>query len=170
MPAPRPQIRHRVGATLALAAMAVTLSGCLTMASRPTAPPPPTPTPAPTPRPTPTPTPGPPTPTPQPTAASYTVRAGDTLTSIARQFRTTPRSIAYWNRAKYKSLDPDSSKYAPNKLMLGWVLIVIPGVVYTPSPGPQATDAGPDLTPVPTEYLGPPTEPPSAAPSATSGG
>jgi hypothetical protein len=98
------------------------------------------------------------------------VRTGDTLTSIARRFRTTPRSIAYWNRDRYKSLDPESSKYAPNKLQLGWVLIVIPGVVYAPSPAPQATDAGPDLTPAPTEYLGPPTEPPSAAPRPTSGG
>ena len=162
MPAPH-STRRRLVATLTAAALAVSLGGCLQMASRPTGEPVPTPTPSPTPPPAPTPTPGPPTPTPQPTFMSYAVRAGDTLTSIARRFRTTPLSISYWNRARYSSLNPESSKYAPNNLQIGWKLQVLPGGQYVPSPGP--TSSGLEVTPAPTEYLGPPTEPPSAAPS-----
>lgn len=155
---------RRLGAVLALAMLAAPLGGCLQMAARPTPAPVPTPTPPPPPPATPTPTPGPPTPTPEPTFATYTVKSGDTLTSIARRFRTTPRSIAYWNRDTYPSLDPESSHYAPNRLQIGWVLRVLPGGLY--SPPPEATDSGLDVTPAPTEYLGPPTEPPSSAPSA----
>ena len=83
-------------------------------------------TPAPAPA-TPTPSPGPPTPTPGPTFAVYRVARGDTLTSIARRFQTSPRSIAYWNRAVYSTLDPESAKYQPDNLQVGWVLHVIPG-------------------------------------------
>jgi peptidoglycan/xylan/chitin deacetylase (PgdA/CDA1 family) len=50
------------------------------------------------------------------------------LTSIARKYNTTPRSIAYWNRETYPTLDPDSNKYAPNNIQLGWKLRLIPGV------------------------------------------
>ncbi len=163
MPARRPD-RRRLGTALALAVMAASLGGCLQLAARPTATPVPTPTPSPPPPPTPTPTPGPPTPTPAPTFASYKVKSGDSLTSIARRFRTTARSLAYWNRDTYPSLDPESPHYAPNKLQIGWVLKVLPGGVYSPPPEPS--DSGLEVTPAPTEYLGPPTEPPPSAPSA----
>ncbi len=165
MPARR-SIRHRLVAALALTVLAAPLGGCLQMAARPTGTlgPAPSPSPAPSPVPVPATTPGPPTPTPAPTFAAYTVKAGDNLTTIARAFRTTPRSIAYWNRDTHPSLDPESPRYAPNKLQIGWVLKVLPGGLY--SPPPEAIDSGLLVTPAPTEYLGPPTEPPSAAPSA----
>ncbi len=160
----RPTYR-RLGAMLALIALAASLGGCLQMATHPTPEPPPTPEPTAPPPATPTPTPGPPTPTPVPTFTTYTVRSGDNLTTIARRYGTTPRSLAFWNRDTYPSLDPESSHYAPNKLLPGWVLKVLPGGVYSPPPAPA--DSGLDVTPFPTEYLGPPTEPPSAAPSAS---
>src|SRR5690242_13622263 len=50
------------------------------------------------PSPTPIPTFARPTPSPNATFVSYVVRVGDTLTSIAKQFATTARSIAWWNR------------------------------------------------------------------------
>jgi hypothetical protein len=97
---------------------------------------------------------------------AYTVKAGDNLTTIASRYHTTPRSIAYWNRDRYPTLDPESPHYAPDKLQIGWVLEVLPGELYTPPP--EVTDSGLEVTPVPTEYLGPPTEPPSVAPSGAS--
>lgn len=84
-----------------------------------------------------------PTPSPQPTFVSYTVRAGDTLTSIAKIYRTTGRSIAWWNRGTYPSLDPESPTYRPDSIRKGWVLVVMPGQVVddnnppTPSPAPD---------------------------------
>lgn len=93
-----------------------------------------------------------PTPSPQPTFTTHLVRSGDTLNSIAREFLTTARSIAWWNRGAYPSLDPESEDYEPNHLEIGWRLVLIPGVVVdennppTPSPGPSATltpSAGP---------------------------
>jgi hypothetical protein len=71
-----------------------------------------------------------PTATPMPTFFVYTVVAGDNLTTIAHRFATTARSIAFWNRATYPSLDPESSGYAPNRLKIGWQLNLIPGVVF----------------------------------------
>jgi len=93
-----------------------------------------TPVPTPTVVPSPTgPTPVPsfirPTPTPVPTFALYTVVAGDTLSSIARRYGTTARSLAYWNRATYPSLDPESEGYAPDRIAIGWVLQLIPNTV-----------------------------------------
>lgn len=70
-----------------------------------------------------------PTPRPSPTFLVYEVRAGDTLTSIARQFGTTARSIAYWNRAAYPSLDPDAPTYEPGLIKVGWILLLIPTTV-----------------------------------------
>lgn len=123
--------------------------GCLPASIRPTPPPAPTPAPTATPPPTPTPTPGPPTPTPAPTFATYKVRSGDTLTSIAKRFHTSPRSISYWNRARYGTLDPESPKYAPDNLQAGWVLQVMPGQEYSPPPGDGET--GIDVTPSPSD-------------------
>lgn len=89
-----------------------------------------------------------PTPSPQPTFTTYLVRAGDTLNSIAKAFATTARSIAWWNRGAYPSLDPESEAYDPDHLEIGWLLQLIPGAVVddtnppTPSPGPTATSSG----------------------------
>jgi hypothetical protein len=88
-----------------------------------------------------------PTPAPAPTFLAYMVQRGDSLTSIARQFRTTPRSIAFWSRGEYPSLDPESAAYRPDRLEVGWLLLVIPDTVFdedeltdtTPSPSPVAT-------------------------------
>ena len=113
--------------------------------------------------PTPSPSFVPPTPTPMPTFFVYTVVRGDTLLSIARSFRTTARSIAYWNRGTYASLDPESSAYQPGFLAIGWALRLIPGSVVDEqalpglTPAPAATPGGsgqpfatePILTPAP---------------------
>jgi hypothetical protein len=79
----------------------------------------------------------PPTPTPLPTFLVYVVRPSDSLLSIARRLHTTARSIAYWNRATYKNLDPDSPGYAPDKIQVGWKLRYLPG---------QTTDGEDDLS------------------------
>ena len=68
-----------------------------------------------------------PTPTPLPTFLSYVVKSGDTLTSIAKAHGTTARSIAFWNRAIHPSLDPDSPEYEPDRIAIGWVLLLVPG-------------------------------------------
>ena len=81
-----------------------------------------------------------PTATPQPTFLAYRVRSGDTITSIARDHETTVRSLGYWNRATYPSLDPDSSRYNPDNLRVGWTLLLIPGVEVDPD----------EITPPPT--------------------
>lgn len=130
---PSQRSRHQ-RPVLAVAAVAIALlvGGCLPASVRPTVPPPPTPTPSPTPVPTPTPTPGPPTPTPAPTFELYTVKTGDTIVSIARRFKTDGRSIAYWNRDRYPTLDPASAKYRPNDIKVGWTLQIIRGGAYTP--------------------------------------
>jgi LysM domain len=92
--------------------------------------------------PTPRPTFARPTPSPGPTFLTYVVRSGDSLNSIAKKFRTTARSIAWWNRGTYPRLDPESSNYDPNTIRVGWALVVMPGTVVddenppSPSPGP----------------------------------
>jgi len=111
----------------------------------------PNPSPGPT-GPTPVPTFARPTPSPAPTFVSYTVRSGDTLTSIAKTYQTTARSIAWWNRGTYSSLDPESATYEPNRIEIGWVLVLIPGAVVddtnppTPSPGPATPSPAPAAT------------------------
>jgi hypothetical protein len=82
-----------------------------------------------------------PTPTPLPSFMSYVVRPGDSLNSIAQRFRTKARSIAFWNRATYPSLDPESSRYAPNSIRVGWTLVLIPGIVFDEDDLPEPTDA-----------------------------
>jgi hypothetical protein len=102
-----------------------------------------------------------PTPTPAPTFLSYVVQPGDSLGSIGSTYGTTARSIAWWNRGTYPSLDPESPDYQPNRIVVGWVLVLIPGVIVddsnppTPSPGP------PTPTPAPTKEISPA---PTAAP------
>lgn len=92
-----------------------------------------------------------PTPTPEPTFTSYVVKAGDTLSSIARAYATTPRSLAWWNRGTYPTLDPESEGYDPNHIQPGWTLVILPGVVVSddahPSPSPGGPSASPTLVP-----------------------
>jgi len=108
-----------------------------------------TPGPAAGPTPSPSPSPSPteivfvrPTPSPQPTFEQYVVKPGDTLTSIAKAYGTTGRSIAWWNRGTYPSLDPESPSYRPDSIKKGWVLVVLRVQVVddnnppTPSPAP----------------------------------
>ena len=93
-----------------------------------------------------------PTPSPAPTFLTYVVRSGDSLNSIAKKFRTTARSIAWWNRGTYPRLDPESPKYDPNTIRVGWVLVVLPDTVVddenppSPSPGPQTPEPTPAST------------------------
>ena len=82
-----------------------------------------------------------PTPTPAPTFASYTVRSGDTLIALARRFATTPESLAYWNRARYPSLDPESGAYRPERIDVGWQLTYLQGAVVDPENLPGASAA-----------------------------
>ena len=106
-----------------------------------------------------------PTPTPQPTFLVYVVAPGDTLSSIANAYATKPESIAYWNRATYPSLDPDSSHYDPNRIKVGWTLVLIPFGQVDPEnlPPPAATP-----TPFPTPSVSPDPSPgDSATPSPT---
>jgi hypothetical protein len=103
----------------------------------------PTATPVPTPAgPTPTPSFVRPTPTPQPTFLTYTVKSGDSLGAIAKRFKTSARSIAYWNRATYPSLDPESGSYRPDYLKVGWVLVLIPNAEVDPEDLPTLPPEG----------------------------
>jgi nucleoid-associated protein YgaU len=137
-------IDRRTGPTVVLL-LAVVVAGCLPEAvgpgrsggGRPAATPPPTPAPS---GPSPSPSFVRPTPTPMPSFTSYVVKAGDSLNTIAHRFKTTARSIAFWNRATYPSLDPDSGRYSPNSIRVGWTLLLIPGVVYDENAGPEPTD------------------------------
>ncbi len=103
-----------------------------------------------------------PTPTPAPTFATWLVRQGDTLIALARRFETTPESLAYWNRARYPSLDPDSPAYRPDRIEVGWQLTYLPGLVVDPENLPPAS--GPPTTPGAAASAGPyPTLPASGA-------
>ena len=85
----------------------------------------------------------PPTPTPRPTFLVYVVAKGDTLNTIAHKFGTTARSIAYWNRSTYPSLDPESAGYRPGLLKIGWTLSLVPNDVVDEQdlPEPSASAA-----------------------------
>lgn len=133
-PSPRTSrsLIRRLPVIAAVLGLALVAGACLPAAVRPTPTPLPTPTPSPTPVPTPTPTPAPPTPTPAPSFEVYTVKRGDTLVEIARRFKTDGRSIAYWNRDRYPSLDPESTKYRPDDIKVGWKLQVLRGGAYVP--------------------------------------
>ena len=80
-----------------------------------------------------------PTPTAEPSPLTYAVVGGDTLTSIAKRFATTPRSIAFWNRRTYPSLDPESPAYEPDRIEVGWSLSLVPGVVVDEGDLPTAS-------------------------------
>lgn len=82
-----------------------------------------------------------PTPSPQPTFVAYVVKSGDTLNSIAKKFDTTARSIAWWSRGLHPSLDPESTKYEPNRLEVGWILEVVPGTVVDDNNPPPLNPA-----------------------------
>jgi len=83
-----------------------------------------------------------PTPSPGPSFETYKVKRGDTLNSIARKYKTTARSISWWNRGTYPSLDPEGIGYDPGTIRVGWTLKILRGVVVdesnppTPSPAP----------------------------------
>ena len=100
-----------------------------------------------------------PTPTPAPTFATWLVRPGDTLIALAEHLETTPESLAYWNRARYPSLDPDSPAYRPNRIEVGWQLTYLPGTVVDPENLPSASGqpAGPGAAASPGPF---PTLPP----------
>jgi len=100
----------------------------------------------------------PPTPTPGPTFVVHTVRPGETLLAIARRYGTSGRSVAYWNRDRYPSLDPDSAAYEPDRIEVGWALRVLPNEEYVP---PEDTPE-PPVTPQPSLVIPP-------APSAGTG-
>ena len=85
-----------------------------------------------------------------PTPTTYTVRGGDTLSSISRQFGVTVAQLQAWNAERHPGLVTD-----PNDLEAGWELIV--------SGDPGATPAA---TPVVTPR--PATPAPSVQPSASS--
>ena len=74
--------------------------------------------------------------------ATYTVRGGDTLSSIARAWGTTVAQLQAWNTEAHPSLVTD-----PNALEEGWMLIVsddpaatpLPTLAPTPVPTPTAS-------------------------------
>jgi peptidoglycan/xylan/chitin deacetylase (PgdA/CDA1 family) len=121
--------------------------------------------------PTPEPTLGYPTPSPEPTFTAYVVHVGDSLNSIARAFSTTARSIAWWNRGTYPTLDPESPGYDPNDIRPGWVLVILRGATVDdenpPSPSPAPPTPIPSETPLATASpFAPATPVPSPSPVA----
>jgi peptidoglycan/xylan/chitin deacetylase (PgdA/CDA1 family) len=110
-----------------------------------------------------------PSPRPLPTASpaatpfSYIVKSGDSLVNLGHRFKTTGRSIAYWNRAAYPSLNPDKPTYNPNHLEIGWRLTIYPGVVDDDGNG--TPDASASLPPPVA-----PSIPPAASPPADGSG
>ena len=130
MTAPR---RRPAALAIALAISLVSVGACVPQraGSSPTSTAPSEPAAAPTPTPVPSgPTPSPsfirPTPTPLPTFFAHVVKTGDTLEGIARAHRTTVASLAFWNRTRYPSLDPDAAAYDPDRIEVGWVLFLVP--------------------------------------------
>ncbi len=91
-----------------------------------------------------------PTPTAAPTFLVHVVKPGESLTAIARLYDTTARSIAFWNRDAYPSLDPESEGYAPNRIEVGWALALVPGQTFDETNLPSPTPAVATPTPAPT--------------------
>lgn len=106
-----------------------------------------------------------PTPLPSPTFFVYVVRSGDSLSSISRSFSTTAFSLAVWNRDSYPSLDPESEGYDPNRIVVGWMLRLIPGAevdeedLLEPTPPASPTGGAPTpgapSPPAPTQSVSP---------------
>ena len=71
---------------------------------------------------------------------TYTVRAGDTLSSIARAWGTSVAQLQAWNATSHPSLVTD-----PNTLQAGWVLVVAGDPGTTPLP-----TVAPTVAPTPT--------------------
>ena len=90
-----------------------------------------------------------PTPSPGPTFAIYTVKRGDTLNAIAKKYHTTARSISWWNRGTYPSLDPEAPGYDPGTIRVGWKLVVLPGVTVDENNPPTPSPAPPTPLPIP---------------------
>ena len=113
-----------------------------------------------------------PTPSPQPTFTTHAVEPGDTLSSIAREYRTTARSIAWWNRGAYPTLDPESEAYDPNNLQVGWILRLLPDTVVddnnpppaSADPLPHPVPTLPPAGPTPTAHGGQPSAAPTSPP------
>lgn len=84
----------------------------------------------------------PPTPTPAPTFFVVTVARGDSLNTIAHKYGTTARSIAFWNRTTYPSLDPESDQYKPGLLQVGWTLYLLPDLVIDEDTGEPVDPSG----------------------------
>lgn len=79
----------------------------------------------------------------------YTVVKGDTLVGIGKRFGSTGRSVAYWNRDTYPSLDPESPAYEPDGIQVGWVLKILPNQEYVPPI--DDGESGVDVTPAPSD-------------------
>jgi peptidoglycan/xylan/chitin deacetylase (PgdA/CDA1 family) len=92
------------------------------------------------------------TPAETPTGTLHVVRAGDTLSAIARSYGTTVEQLQAWNQGSYPSLATNPSVIEP-----GWELIVSgdPGVTPRPTPTAAATPR--------------PTAPPSGGGGCTAG-
>ena len=97
--------------------------------------------------PSPSPTETPSTPTADPSASpsetpvsgtEYTVKAGDSLSAIARAFGTSTAQLQAWNASRYPSLAGN-----PNVIEPGWVLIVSGDPNVTPLPTPTPSPATP---------------------------
>ena len=67
---------------------------------------------------------------------TYTVQAGDTLSSIARAWGTSIAQLQAWNADTYPTLVSD-----PNTLQRGWILVVSGDPGTTPLPTPAQTAA-----------------------------
>ena len=77
------------------------------------------------------------------TGTTYTVQAGDTLSSIGRLWGVSVAQLQAWNSAAYPSLANN-----PNALQVGWVLVVSGDPNATPPPRPTPPVATPAPTPV----------------------
>jgi peptidoglycan/xylan/chitin deacetylase (PgdA/CDA1 family) len=93
----------------------------------------------------------------------YVVKANDSLVNLGHRFKTTGRSIAYWNRKAYSSLDPDKPTYNPNLLEIGWRLTIYPGLIDNDGNGL------PDASPTPAPPIAP-SIPPAVSPAADGSG
>ena len=71
----------------------------------------------------------------------HTVRAGDTLSAIARSYGTTVAQLQAWNQDRYPSLATNSSVIEP-----GWELIVSGDTGVTPRPAPTVAPSTPRPT------------------------